>query len=41
MQDLLDSINNSNDDAPLPEDIAEACPPGGGPPKTPPGKKSK
>jgi len=38
MQDLLDRINNSNDDAPLPEDIAEACPPGGGPPKTPPGK---
>lgn len=38
MQDLLDRINNSNDDAPLPEEIAEACPPGGGPPKTPPGK---
>jgi len=38
MQDLLDRINNSNTDAPLPEDIAEACPPGGGPPKTPPGK---
>jgi len=38
MQDLLDRINNSNDDAPLPEGIAEACPPGGGPPKTPPGK---
>ena len=38
MQDLLDRINNSNDDAPLPEDIARACPPGAGPPKTPPGK---
>ena len=30
MQDLLDRINNSNDDAPLPEEIAEACPPGKG-----------
>lgn len=30
MQDLLDRINNSNDDAPLPEGIAEACPPGKG-----------
>ena len=30
MQDLLDRINNSNTDAPLPEEIAEACPPGKG-----------
>lgn len=41
MQDLLDSINNSNTDTPLPEEIAVACPPGGGPPKTPPGKGKK
>jgi hypothetical protein len=28
MQDLLDEINNSNDEAPLPDDITSACPPG-------------
>ena len=35
MQDLLDMINNSYTEMPLPEEIAEACPPGGGPPKSP------
>jgi hypothetical protein len=37
-QDELDKINNSNTNVPLPEDIAEKCPPGGGPPKTPSGR---
>ena len=41
MQVLLDRINNSNTSEPLPEEISEACPPGGGPPKTPPGKYKK
>jgi len=36
--ELLDEINNYGTDVPLPEEIAEKCPPGGGPPKPPPGK---
>ncbi len=39
--ELLDEINNYGTDVPLPEEIAEACPPGGGPPKTPPGQGKK
>ena len=29
-QDLLDEINNSNTDVPLPEEFADECPPGKG-----------